>query len=123
MNPRYTLRPSSDLPLIYLYRDFVDFRKSQRGLSAIVQMEFGHDPCSGILYVFRNRAFDKLKILFWENNGFVLYYKSLSEEKFHWPSTDEPLLTINGEQLNWLLDGYNIALMKPHKNVRYESVC
>ena len=123
MNTRYTLRPSSDLPLIYLYRQSVDFRKSHRGLSSIVQMELGHDVFTGVLYVFRNRSFNKLKILFWENNGFVLYYKSLAEEKFHWPDGDSELITLNGEQLNWLLDGYDVARMKPHKILRYESVC
>jgi len=122
MTVRYALRPSSRLPTIYLYRDAIDFRKGHRGLSATVQMELGHDPFSGILYVFRNRAFDKLKILLWENNGFVLYYKSLAEEKFHWPSADDQLITINGEQLNWLIEGYDIARMKPHKVLRYESV-
>lgn len=123
MTSRYALRPSAGLPLVYLYRDAIDFRKGHRGLSAIVQMELGHDPFSGILYIFRNRAFDKLKILFWENNGFVLYYKSLAEEKFHWPQANEQLLRITGEQLNWLLDGYDIGKMKPHKMLRYESVC
>jgi transposase len=123
MNIRYTLRPSSELPIIYLYRHAVDFRRGHRGLSAMVQTEFGHDPFSQILYVFRNRAYNKLKILFWENNGFVLYYKSLAEEKFHWPDASTELMTINGEQLNWLLDGYDIARMKPHKILRYESVC
>ena len=123
MNTRYTLRPNSNLPLIYVYRQSVDFRKSHRGLSAIVQMELGHDVFTGVLYVFRNRSFNKLKILFWENNGFVLYYKSLAEEKFHWPDADSELITLNGEQLNWLLDGYDIACMKPHKILRYESVC
>lgn len=123
MNTRYALRPSTDLPIIYLYRAAVDFRKSHRGLSAIVQMELGHDPFTGVLYVFRNRAFNKLKILFWENNGFVLYYKSLAEEKFHWPDATSTLCVLNGEQLNWLLDGYDIARMKPHKVLRYESVC
>lgn len=122
MTKRYALRPSNSLPTIYLYRDSIDFRKGHRGLSAIVQMELGHDPFSGILYVFRNRAFDKLKILFWENNGFVLYYKSLAEEKFLWPSASDQLQTINGEQLNWLIEGYDIARMKPHKVLRYESV-
>lgn len=89
----------------------------------MVQMEFEHDPFSGVMYVFRNRAFNKLKILFWENNGFVLYYKSLAEDKFHWPDATTQLVTLNGEQLNWLLDGYDIARMKPHKVLRYESVC
>jgi transposase len=64
MNIRYTLRPSSELPIIYLYRHAVDFRRGHRGLSAMVQTEFGHDPFSQILYVFRNRAYNKLKILF-----------------------------------------------------------
>jgi len=122
MTTRHALRPNNNLPTIYLYKDSVDFRKGHRGLSAIVQMELGHDPFSSMLYVFRNRAFNKLKILFWENNGFVLYYKSLSEEKFHWPDSNDNLLTINGEQLNWLLDGYDIARMVPHKVLHYESV-
>lgn len=123
MSERYALRPNAQLPTIYLYRNAVDFRKGHRGLSAIVQMEFGHDPFTGILYVFRNRASNKLKILFWENNGFVLYYKALAEEKFHWPGVNDQLLCINGEQLNWLLEGYDIARMQPHRVLRYESVC
>jgi len=123
MNTRYALRPSVHLPQVYVYRHAVDFRKSHRGLSSIVQMELGHDAFSGTLYVFRNRAFNKLKILFWENNGFVLYYKSLAEEKFHWPDADSELISLNGEQLNWLLEGYDVTRMKPHKILRYESVC
>ena len=117
------LRPSRHLPMVYLYRHPVDFRKSHRGLTAIVQMELGHDPFSGTLYVFRNRASNKIKIVFWEDNGFVMYYKSLAEEKFRWPEAGEELLTITGEQLSWLLDGYDIASMKPHRILQYESVC
>ena len=49
MNTRYKLRPNADLPIIYLYRHAVDFRRGHRGLSAMVQMEFGHDPFSQIL--------------------------------------------------------------------------
>lgn len=111
MNTLYTLRPNSERPVIYLYRHAVDFRRGHRGLSAMVQTEFGHDPFTQVLHVFRNRAFNKLKILF----CFVLCYKSLAEGKFHWPDANTELITINGEQLNWLLDGYDIARMKPHK--------
>jgi len=123
MNPRYALRPSAHIPKIYLYRASVDFRKSHRGLAAIVELELGHDPFSGVLYVFRNKAFNKLKVLFWENNGFVLYYKSLAEEKFHWPDANTTLFELNGEQLNWLMDGYDITRMTPHKVLTYESAC
>jgi len=123
-----TLRPAHDMPAIYLYRNPVDFRKSYRGLSAIVEQELGHNPFDGGLYVFTNRAHNKIKCLFWENNGFVLYYKvvlyykALAEEKFHWPSKSDELMTLTGQQINWLLDGYDIQQMKGHKKLHYEAL-
>ena len=114
------MRPPKTLERVYVYRDPIDFRKSYRGLAAIVEQELGHNPFSGILYAFTNRRRDKLKCLFWDKNGFVLYYKVLAEEKFRWPKKGETLLTLNGEQMNWLLDGYDISLMKPHKTLHYE---
>jgi transposase len=107
---------------VYLYRDPVDFRKSYRGLSLIVEQELGHDPFNGALYVFRNRNRSRIKCLFWEHTGWVLYYKALSEERFHWPKPDETIMMITGEQLNWLLDGYNLSLMTPHRRLSYEAV-
>ncbi len=88
----------------------------------LVEHELGHSPFSGSLYVFRNRQCNKIKCLFWEDNGFVLYYKALESEKFHWPNDDDTLMTLTGEQLNWLLSGYNLTLMKPHSVLQYESV-
>jgi hypothetical protein len=52
----------------------------------------------------------------------VLYYKSLAEEKFKWPSPSDELLPLSGEQINWLLDGYDISLLQGHKKLHYESV-
>ena len=78
----YRLRPHPQMPRIYLYREPVDFRKSYHGLAAIVEQELGHNPFEGALYAFTNRRRDKIKLLYWEDNGFVLYYKSLAEEKF-----------------------------------------
>ena len=119
---QHNLRPAAEIALIYLYLDPVDFRKSYRGLSLIVEHELGHDPFSGMLYVFCNRHRNRIKCLFWERTGWVLYYKALSEERFHWPSSDETLVTLSAEQFNWLLDGYNLAVMKPHRQLHYESV-
>ncbi|WP_419622009.1 IS66 family insertion sequence element accessory protein TnpB, partial [Thiolapillus sp.] len=174
----------------------MDFRKSFRGLAAIVEQELGHNPFEGALYAFTNRRRDKIKLkrvfdlvidfgtsqspkstrplttylcpsrpghqalrnnfasslllrtwlpmtgrrvrrptlfslwrkarrensaasrllgstslrfalhgwqrLYWEDNGFVLYYKSLAEEKFHWPGGEEELVSLTGQQINWL---------------------
>jgi transposase len=118
----YILRPSLELTEVYLYRQAIDFRKSHRGLAAIVECELGHNPFDGGLYAFTNKQRTKIKCLFWENTGFVLYYKALVEDKFKWPKGDETLLTLTGQQLNWLLDGYDISAMKGHKNRHYESV-
>ncbi|WP_419589868.1 IS66 family insertion sequence element accessory protein TnpB [Thiolapillus sp.] len=58
----------------------------------------GHNPFEGVLYAFTNRRRDKIKLLYWEDNGFVLYYKSLAEEKFHWPGGEEELVSLTGQQ-------------------------
>lgn len=114
-------RPSPSMPRIFLYREPVDFRKSFRGLAAIVEQELGNNPFDGALYAFTNRQRNKIKLLFWEDNGFVLYYKSLAEEKFRWPRPQEQTLALTGEQINWLLDGYDISLMQGHKKLHYEA--
>lgn len=116
------MRPARDLPKVFIYRDPVDFRKAHRGLAAIVELELGHNLFDGCLYAFTNRQRNKIKCLFWENNGFVLYYKSLSEEKFKWPKRTDELITITGEQINWLLDGYDIMQMTPHKKLHYDTL-
>jgi len=116
------MRPSRALTHVFLYRDPIDFRKAHRGLTAIIECELNHNPFTGHLYAFTNRQRTKIKCLFWEDNGFVLYYKSLSEEKFKWPKRTDALLTLTGEQINWLLDGYDILQMTPHKKLHYDSV-
>lgn len=116
------LRPCPERTRVFLYRQPVDFRKSHRGLAALVELELGRSPFDGALYAFTNRQRNKIKCLLWENNGFVLYYKSLVEDKFHWPKPDDDVITLTGEQINFLLDGYDISHMKPHKQRHYESL-
>ena len=116
------IRPTLTLAQVYLYLKPIDFRKGFMGLSALVEVELGHNPFSGQLYVFINRHHSKIKCLFWEHSGFVLYYKSLSEEKFKWPKDNTDVLSITGKQINWLLDGYDISAMKAHKKLHYESL-
>ena len=121
MRHRY-LRPSRRFPEIYLYREPVDFRKQAHGLALIVEQELGHSPFTGALYAFTNRQRNKIKCLMWEDNGFVLYYKALAEERFKWPGPGDELMALSGEQINWLLDGYDITLLKGHKTLHYEAL-
>ena len=116
------LRPSRTLERVYLYRDPVDFRKAAFGLAAIIEQALQHDPFSGTLYAFTNRQRNKIKCVFWDHNGVVLYYKSLAEETFKWPKRGDEVLALTGEQMNWLLEGYDISQMTPHKRLEYSRL-
>ena len=107
---------------IYLHRDYVDFRKQINGLSIIVSEQMGYDVFSSSIYVFCNKRRDKLKILYWDSTGFCLWHKRLEQEKFKWPKRTDELVTVTGEQMNWLLDGYDITRMTPHKKLHYDSL-
>ena len=103
---------------VWIYRQPVDMRKSIDGLCAIVAMELWRDPADRSIYVFCNRARDKIKLLIWHRNGFWLLYKRLDKQRFHWPDWfSDDALTLSTEQLDQLLDGYNLNGMRPHRMI------
>ena len=106
---------------VYLATGATDMRKAINGLMVLVQDVLEVDPFSSHLFVFCNRLRNKIKLLMWEDNGFVLYYKALAEEKFRWPRPEDEVMPLSGEQINWLLDGYDISLMKDHRKLHYEA--
>ena len=117
------IRPSADISQVHLCREPVDMRKSIDGLAALVSHVLQVDPFSTELFVFVNRQRNKLKILAWDKSGFVILYKRLERERFHWPKThDTVTITITGQQLNWLLDGYNLNAMRPHATLQYRAI-
>lgn len=117
------MRPANDLPVVYLCRDIVDFRKGINGLVILVEEMLCQDPFSEQLFVFCNRKRDKVKILYWERNGFCLWQKRLEKARFKWPRKETAgVISLTGQQLNWLLDGYDIQKMQPHERLHYSSV-
>ena len=101
---------------VFLYRDPVDMRKGAAGLSALVSLELGRNPADQRIYVFTNRARNKVKLLVWLLNGYWVLYKSLEKQRFHWPDWFEnDCMTLDLEQLDYLIDGYNLNGMRPHK--------
>jgi transposase len=116
------MRPGDDVE-VYLCRDIVDMRKSINGLSILVEQTLGLDPFAAQLFVFCNRKRDKVKILYWERSGFVLWYKRLEKHRFPWPDEgSDALVSMTGRELNWLLDGIDLFRLKPHASLSYESV-
>lgn len=87
----------------------VDMRKSFDGLAEHVRAFLGHDPLCGHMFVFRNRSGERLKILWWDRNGLVLYYKRLERGTFRFPTTEQRCLTLDHNQLLHLLAGSQIV--------------
>lgn len=109
---------------VYLCRDPVDLRKSIQGLSVLVEQALGQDPFAQRLFVFCGRRRDKIKILYGERSGFVLWYKRLEKARFAWldRETKDATVAITGRELNWLLDGIDVFRAPPHATLHYESV-
>ena len=117
------LRPDHNVQ-VYLYTRVVDMRKSIDGLALLVESSMHLSPMQPALFVFCNRGRDKIKILYWERNGFVLWYKRLEKQRFRWlkASGNGLSLSITGYELNLLLDGMDIFNNKPHEALFYSSV-
>ncbi|MDP2562987.1 IS66 family insertion sequence element accessory protein TnpB [Psychrobium sp. 1_MG-2023] len=109
---------------VYLVTGFTDMRKSINGLSVIVCDQLERDPMSKAWFVFCNKQRDKLKILFWDTNGFWLYYRRLEQGRFQWPQYDETpsALHIEERQLQWLLSGLPVVNQTKHHRLRGLSV-
>jgi transposase len=99
---------------VYLHREAVDFRKNVNGLVAIVEQGLGLDPFAAACFAFSNRRRDKVKLLFWHNNGFWLCYKRLEADRFIWPRSETRVIKLSVEQLHWLLDGIDLAALQGH---------
>ncbi len=103
-------------PAIYLYREFVDFRKSINGRAALVESDMDIPLSSGALFLFTNKQRDKIKILYWDKTGFALWYKRLEKARFKWPHQEkQSVFSLSLSELNQLLAGFTIIGHKPIK--------
>ncbi len=96
---------------VYLAVGPTDLRKSIDGLVVIVQTSFKLDLYQKSLFVFCNKASNKIKIIHFDN-GFWLYYRRLEKEKFRWPISSKETININYSELEWLLNGHELRLEK-----------
>lgn len=106
---------------VYLHREAVDGRKNINGLTLLVESQLGLDPFAPAVYVFSNRRRDRIKLLLWDRNGFWLMMKRLEADRFVWPK-DAAVMELTVEQLHWLLEGIDLAAMRPHPQRKYHRV-
>jgi transposase len=111
---------------IYIASQPVDFRMSIDGLSTFIAREQKTHLQDGSIYVFYNTHRDKMKCLFWDRNGFVLYYKRLDKCKFHVKKMLRTVEKISATELDILLSGFEPQTMereqRPRKVAQLEHV-
>ena len=83
----------------------VDFRKGHDGLVAVVEHELGLDPYSGVVFVFRPKRVDRIKVLWWDGTGLVLASKRLEQGRFAWPAVRDGVIRLSRAQFEALSEG------------------
>lgn len=90
---------------IYLARQPADLRKSIDGLALLTREIIRQDPLSGHLFVFVNKIGHRVKILFWDRTGFVIWCKRMERARIRLPEEGAESLELTRSQLALLLDG------------------
>lgn len=83
----------------------IDFRNQIDGLIMLIADQLLLNPTSGQLFLFRDRTGKKIKILWWDRNGFWMFYKRMEKGKLIFPKSDEKAMVLTRDQLSWLLSG------------------
>ena len=112
---------------VFLYRRPTDMRKSFHGLVALTESELKQDPLSGSLFVFLNRRRDRVKILYWGQFGFCIWYQQLQKGTYQIPSptalAEQETLEVTSSQLSLILEGIDLTSVRhrPRFHLQRES--
>lgn len=108
-----TLPPGAQ---VFLATGRVDGRKGINGLSALVRSQFEQDPLSGQLFVFFSRRADRVRVLYWDRDGYVLTTKRLEIGRFRVPwQSEKGHLTVETAELLLVLEGIDLTHAKRRK--------
>ena len=94
---------------IWLYPKPIDFRKQIDGIVMLIADHLQLDPTSGQLFLFRNSSANKIKILWWDRNGFWLCYKRLEQGRLKFPGVADSVMSLTTDQMGWLLSGLDLV--------------
>ena len=105
---------------VYLCLTACDMRKSFDGLHALVREQLALDPFAGHLVVFASRRRDRVKILYWDRDGFAIWTKRLEEGTYAVPfgESEENRREITAQELGAILSGIDLERASRHR--RYD---
>lgn len=100
---------------IYAATEPIDLRRAFDGLAAAAREQLGHDPKSGALFLFVNRAGDRLKALWWDKTGYCLLCKRLERGRFRIPALLRPgdkTIALDAAEFARILEGLDLPRSK-----------
>ena len=99
-----------------------DMRRSFAGLAMLTEQVIRQDPFSGHLFVFCNRRRDRVKLLYWDRDGWAIWYKRLEAGTFQYPFADTGRKEIAAWELGLLLEGIDLSKGKRQKRYALPAV-
>ncbi len=94
---------------VYLSTAVTDMRKSFDGLAQLIKQEMGKDVFTGELFVFFNRSANRVKILYWDRNGYCIWAKRLENGTFRRPKVQGKVAPMRLNELSLLLEGIDLT--------------
>lgn len=94
---------------IFVAVEPADMRKGFDGLAQLVREVIAQDPLSGHLFVFRNRRRDRVKILYWDRDGFAIGMKRLEKGTFRFPEAKEGRIEVTPAEMAAVLEGIDLS--------------
>lgn len=99
----------------YFYNQPVDMRKSFNGLQLLIMNIVSAKELPGKMYIFLNKRKDKVKALYWDNDGFAIWYKKLQKGIFRFPDSNQNYIELSAEILHQIFLGFDLKFLKKHK--------
>jgi transposase len=109
---------------VFLYGQAADLRRGYDGLAAIVKDAMGEDPLSGSLFVFVNKRGNRIKLLYWDRDGYAIWMKRLESGTLEVPRADDPesrRLKITASELSLILEGIELSSVRRRKRFQLRS--
>ena len=116
------MKNSDSFERIYIYGIPVDFRKGLLSLSSMIASHMDESPFANALFLFFNKYRTSIKAVYWDKTGFAMWVKMLDQEKFPFPKSMGSKVSIQKEQLQWILSGIDPWKLSPHKTLKYEKI-
>jgi transposase len=107
----------------FVYQGVTDFRKGINGLCGIIREELGQEPLEGGVYIFFNRHRNRVKILSWDQDGFMLYYKCLERGRFEkLADNNRKSIQISSTDLRMILEGIELKSIRKRQRFSLQKI-